>query len=219
MASTVRHNRARGKHSIAGMSSMVFSMLDAGRLDSEICNELGMDPEELLRLKHITGFGKLFADAKYSRAWKTKRQIQAESKVRAAKGANGGHFGQTDQEDAGSREEDSRPAQSRQPSRGSSFSRWHSCRYALRVDEGVFRFFRCGNARGRRGTATAVASIKRASLGERSVRTTTKRMKGLKLWKDRRGRHDHRISRLRLARSRMVSRTATPGRLPRAQNR
>ena len=82
MASTVRHNRARGKHSIAGMSSMVFAMLDEGMLDSEICNELGMEPEELLRLKHITGFSKLFADAEYSKAWKTKRQILAERNFR-----------------------------------------------------------------------------------------------------------------------------------------
>ena len=40
-----------------------------------ICNHLGMGPEELLRLKHITGFSKLFADAEYSKSWTTKRQI------------------------------------------------------------------------------------------------------------------------------------------------
>ena len=42
MASTVRHNRARGKHSVKGMANMVFSMLQNGWKDSEICNELGM---------------------------------------------------------------------------------------------------------------------------------------------------------------------------------
>ncbi len=78
MASTVRHNRARGKHSIAGMSSMVFTMLENGWEDAEICNELGMEPEELLKLKHITGFSKLFADTEYKKAWKTKRQILIE---------------------------------------------------------------------------------------------------------------------------------------------
>lgn len=78
MASTVRHNRARGKHSISGMSSMVFSMLENGWEDAAICNELGMEPEELLRLKHITGFSKLFEDAQYSKAWKTKNQILLE---------------------------------------------------------------------------------------------------------------------------------------------
>jgi hypothetical protein len=77
MASTVRHNRARGKHSVAGMSSMVFSMLEDGVGDVEICNELGLEPEELLRLKHITGFSKLFENVEYSRAWRTRNQIRA----------------------------------------------------------------------------------------------------------------------------------------------
>jgi ParB-like chromosome segregation protein Spo0J len=76
MASTVRHNRARGKHSVTGMANMVFAMLERGWGDAEICNELGMEPEELLRLKHITGFSKLFADTAYNRAWQTKNQIR-----------------------------------------------------------------------------------------------------------------------------------------------
>lgn len=75
MASTVRHNRARGSHSIAGMSSMVFSMLENGWKDEDICNELGMEPEELIKLKHITGFSKLFEDVEYKKAWVTKQQI------------------------------------------------------------------------------------------------------------------------------------------------
>ena len=76
MASTVRHNRARGKHSVTGMSNLVFTMLDNGWLDADICNELGMEAEELLRLKHITGFSKLFADIEYNKAWVTRRQIK-----------------------------------------------------------------------------------------------------------------------------------------------
>lgn len=75
MASTVRHNRARGKHSVNGMSSMVFSMLKNGWADEDICNELGMEAEELLRLKHITGFSKLFKNIEYKKAWETKNQI------------------------------------------------------------------------------------------------------------------------------------------------
>jgi ParB-like chromosome segregation protein Spo0J len=75
MASTVRHNRARGKHSVAGMSSMVFQMLDNGWEDAAICNQLGMEAEELLRLKHITGFSKLFADTEYKSAWMSRRQM------------------------------------------------------------------------------------------------------------------------------------------------
>ena len=76
MASTVRHNRARGKHSVNGMASMVFEMLDNGWEDERICNELGLEIEELVRLKHVTGFSKLFEDVEYKRAWKAKKQIQ-----------------------------------------------------------------------------------------------------------------------------------------------
>lgn len=75
MASTVRHNRARGKHSVNGMASMVFKMLENGMSDAGICNELGMEPEELLRLKHITGFSKLFANVDYQRAWMETNQL------------------------------------------------------------------------------------------------------------------------------------------------
>lgn len=76
MAATVRHNRARGEHSISGMSNMVFKMLENGWEDSAICNHLGMEAEELLKLKHITGFSKLFEDVEYQQAWEAKRQIQ-----------------------------------------------------------------------------------------------------------------------------------------------
>ena len=76
MASTVRHNRARGAHSVSGMSNMVFSMLDNGWGDAEVCNHLGMEADELLRLKHITGFSRLFADTEYNKAWVTKHQIR-----------------------------------------------------------------------------------------------------------------------------------------------
>lgn len=89
MASTVRHNRARGKHSVDGMSSMVFSMLDNGWKDEDICNHLGMEADELLRLKHITGFSKLFKDAEYSKSWTTKTQILAKKKYEESlNGAN-----------------------------------------------------------------------------------------------------------------------------------
>lgn len=77
MASTVRHNRARGKHSVDGMSNMVFEMLDNGWSDAEICNELGMEPTELIKLKFVTGFAKLFEDAEYKKAWESKTQLRA----------------------------------------------------------------------------------------------------------------------------------------------
>lgn len=76
MASTIRHNRARGKHSVQGMSNIVFNMLENGWSDAEIMKELGMEEEELIRLKHITGFSKLFENAEYSRAWETKNQLK-----------------------------------------------------------------------------------------------------------------------------------------------
>lgn len=76
MASTVRHNRARGEHSIKGMSNMVFEMLENGWEDEDICNNLGMEPEELLKLKHITGFSKLFENVEYRKSWESKKQIK-----------------------------------------------------------------------------------------------------------------------------------------------
>lgn len=76
MASTVRHNRARGKHSVEGMSDMVFNMLSNGWQDNEICNELGMEADELIRLKHVTGFSKLFEDVEYKKSWETHSQIK-----------------------------------------------------------------------------------------------------------------------------------------------
>jgi len=55
---------------------MVFQMLENGWKDAEICNELGMESEELLRLKHITGFSKLFENTEYKKAWETKNMIK-----------------------------------------------------------------------------------------------------------------------------------------------
>jgi hypothetical protein len=75
MAATVRHNRARGEHSVTGMANMVFEMLQNGWTDENICNHLGMEPEEILKLKHITGFSKLFQDVNYNKSWETKDQI------------------------------------------------------------------------------------------------------------------------------------------------
>jgi len=76
MAATVRHNRARGEHSVTGMSNMVFEMLNNGWSDEEVCNHLGMEPEEILKLKHITGFSKLFENSEYKRAWETNKMIK-----------------------------------------------------------------------------------------------------------------------------------------------
>jgi len=83
MASTVRHNRARGKHSVGGLANVVFGMLDGGRSDEEVCTALGMEVDELVRLKHVTGFAKLFDDVEYRRAWETRRQRQIRKEYRA----------------------------------------------------------------------------------------------------------------------------------------
>ena len=83
MASTVRHNRARGKHSIDGMSNMVFQMSENGWSEAEICSELGMEAEEVLRLKHITGFSRLFENAEYKKAWESKVQLKLRKQAEA----------------------------------------------------------------------------------------------------------------------------------------
>jgi ParB-like chromosome segregation protein Spo0J len=70
MASTIRHNRARGKHSIAGMSTLVTEMLNNGWEDKRICEELGLEKQELIRLKHITGYAKFFGGEPIRRRWR-----------------------------------------------------------------------------------------------------------------------------------------------------
>ena len=76
MASTVRHNRARGKHSVSGMSNIVMEMLMNGETDASICVKLGLEPEELVRLKHITGYAKLFENKEYSKEKYTDTQVE-----------------------------------------------------------------------------------------------------------------------------------------------
>lgn len=86
MASTVRHNRARGKHSTTGMSNIVMEMLLNGASDLEVCNELGLEAEELLRLKHITGYAKLYENNEYSKAAYSEKQIQEMEKYKNGNG-------------------------------------------------------------------------------------------------------------------------------------
>jgi ParB-like chromosome segregation protein Spo0J len=69
MASTIRHNRARGSHSIELMSNIVAELTTAGMSDAWIIRHIGMDKDELLRLKQITGLAALFKDEKFSEAW------------------------------------------------------------------------------------------------------------------------------------------------------
>jgi ParB-like chromosome segregation protein Spo0J len=69
MASTIRHNRARGSHSIDLMSNIVAELTKAGMSDAWILKHVGMDKDELLRLKQITGLADLFKDKEFSEAW------------------------------------------------------------------------------------------------------------------------------------------------------
>lgn len=69
MASTIRHNRARGTHSVELMSGIVAELTQAGMSDAWILKHIGMDKDELLRLKQITGLAALFKDQDFSRSW------------------------------------------------------------------------------------------------------------------------------------------------------
>ncbi|MCI9007980.1 MAG: ParB-like nuclease domain-containing protein [Lachnospiraceae bacterium] len=69
MASTIRHNRARGNHIVDLMSNIVRELHDLGRSDAWISKHLGMDEDEILRLKQITGLAELFRDIEFGRAW------------------------------------------------------------------------------------------------------------------------------------------------------
>lgn len=72
IASTIRHNRARGKHTVEGMSNIVLELSRRNWSDEKIARKLGMDADEVLRLKQITGLAELFADEEFSEAWEVK---------------------------------------------------------------------------------------------------------------------------------------------------
>ena len=69
MASTIRHNRARGSHDVELMSNIVKELSEIGRSDAWISKHLGMDKDEILRLKQITGLTTLFKDVEFGKAW------------------------------------------------------------------------------------------------------------------------------------------------------
>lgn len=73
MASTIRHNRARGTHSIDLMVDIVAELVQAGMSDQWIAKHIGMDADELLRLKQISGLAALFKNHEFSRAWEVER--------------------------------------------------------------------------------------------------------------------------------------------------
>lgn len=69
IAATIRHNRARGKHVIQGMSDIVIELKRRNWSDERIGRELGMEPDEVLRLTQISGLAEMFADREFSEAW------------------------------------------------------------------------------------------------------------------------------------------------------
>jgi|SRR5690606_31948740 len=69
IASTIRHNRARGKHKIASMSDIVVELSRRNWSDAKIAKELGMDADEVLRLKQVSGLAELFEEDDFSEAW------------------------------------------------------------------------------------------------------------------------------------------------------
>lgn len=69
MAATIRHNRARGKHKISSMSEIVIELRKRNWSDKKISKELGMEPDEVLRLAQVGGLAELFAERDFSEAW------------------------------------------------------------------------------------------------------------------------------------------------------
>ena len=79
MASTVRHNRARGKHSVNSMSDMVIELKKRNWSDKKVGKELGMDEDEVLRLCQISGLSEVFAGEEFSDSWQVEAFDDSES--------------------------------------------------------------------------------------------------------------------------------------------
>lgn len=75
MASTIRHNRARGKHKVEAMSDIVVELKRRNWSDEKIAKNLGMEPDEILRLTQISGLAEMFADSEFSRSWDVEGEI------------------------------------------------------------------------------------------------------------------------------------------------
>jgi ParB-like chromosome segregation protein Spo0J len=69
MASTIRHNRARGKHQVSAMSDIVVELKRRNWSDEKIAKNLGMEPDEILRLCQVSGLAELFSNQEFSQSW------------------------------------------------------------------------------------------------------------------------------------------------------
>lgn len=81
IASTIRHNRARGKHQINAMSEIVIELKNRNWTNQRIAKQLGMDEEEVLRLCQISGLEHLFSDSDFSKAWESSDTIENEYQI------------------------------------------------------------------------------------------------------------------------------------------
>ena len=81
MASTIRHNRARGSHDVDLMSNIIRDLHELGRSDAWIAKHLGMDRDEILRLKQITGLAALFREEDFSQAWEPMEETALTERV------------------------------------------------------------------------------------------------------------------------------------------
>jgi ParB-like chromosome segregation protein Spo0J len=86
MAATIRHNRARGEHRVDSMADIVVELKRRFWSDQKIAKELGMEPDEILRLTQVTGLAGLFADREFSEAWEadTLREVEGDERLDAA---------------------------------------------------------------------------------------------------------------------------------------
>ena len=75
IASTIRHNRARGKHQVDAMSEIVLELKNRNWTNAKIAKQLGMDEDEILRLCQISGLADLFSDADFSKAWEAEDSL------------------------------------------------------------------------------------------------------------------------------------------------
>lgn len=78
MASTIRHNRARGKHKVESMSDIVIELKRRNWTDERISRDLGMDQDEILRLCQITGLAEMFTDKQFSSSWDVEGKVTPE---------------------------------------------------------------------------------------------------------------------------------------------
>lgn len=79
IASTIRHNRARGKHKVDAMSEIVVDLKKRNWSDQKIAYELGMDSDEVLRLSQISGLVEMFQDKEFSEAWEVNQISEDET--------------------------------------------------------------------------------------------------------------------------------------------